>query len=93
MAEKQEIIKTIDKMPVSFVILAVFIGIMIGSVAGSLLSQIFGFDFLDRSLFAESITIIHDFYFLQKVSIRLSAGSLLGFFITLILIYRKIRST
>ncbi len=82
-------LKKLEGMPISFAIVTLFLGVMIGSAGGSLLSRVFGFHFLDQALFAESVTIITDFYFLSKVSVRITPGAIAGFLITAVILYRK----
>ncbi|MCR9144496.1 MAG: hypothetical protein NXI24_19820 [bacterium] len=74
-------------------LLALFFGLMIGTVAGSLLEQIFGLSLLNWPLFGdEPLTLIEDFYFITKFEIQITPGGLLGFAITAYVLYRKGRS-
>ncbi len=81
------------KYSISFVLLVLFLGLMIGTVAGSLLEQIFGLGFLNLPLFGdEPLTLIKDFYFITKLEIQLTPGGLLGFAVAAYVLYRKGRS-
>jgi uncharacterized membrane-anchored protein len=81
------------KYSISFVLLVLFMGLLIGTVAGSLLQQIFGLDFLNRALFGDGpLTLIEDFYFITKLEIQLTPGGLVGFATAAYVLYRKGRS-
>lgn len=78
---------------ISFVLLVLFLGLMIGTVAGSLLEQIFGLGVLNYALFPNGpLTLIEDFYFITKLEIQLTPGGLLGSGIAAYVLYRKGRS-
>tara|TARA_Y100001972_G_C7415810_1_gene215163 strand:- start:214 stop:465 length:252 start_codon:yes stop_codon:yes gene_type:complete len=81
------------KYSISFVLLVLFLGLMIGTVGGSLLEQIFGLGVLNFALFGDGpLTLIEDFYLITKLQIQLTTGGLLGFAIAAWLLYRKGRS-
>ncbi|MEQ9366177.1 MAG: hypothetical protein RIF32_18190 [Leptospirales bacterium] len=81
------------KYSISFVLLVLLLGLMIGTVAGSLLEQIFGLGFLNWALFGDGpLTLVMDFYFITKFEVQLTPGGLMGFGITAYVLYRKGRS-
>lgn len=81
------------KYSISFVLFALFLGLMIGTVAGSLLEQIFGLGFLNWPVFGDGpLTLIKDFYFITTLEIQLTPGGLIGFGISAYVLYRKGRS-
>lgn len=74
----------------SFALLALLLGLFMGSVLGSLLAQIFGMEFLDRPLFADSIQVAKDFYFLQRLEIKLTPAGLIGLAAAGWFLYKKL---
>ena len=78
-----------DKISISFVILALTLGLWIGGVAGSLLHRVFGLEILDVSLFGDSLNLISNFYLITRLEVRITPAAVLGFIITAILLYKK----
>lgn len=80
-----------DKYPIGFVLLVLFLGLFIGTVMGSLLQQVFGFTWLNVSLVKEGYAIVEDFYFLQRLEIQITPGSIIGFLVAAWYLYRFAR--
>lgn len=78
-----------ENFSISFVVLTLIIGLWIGTVTGSLLARVFGIGFLDMPLFGDSITLIRNFYLIERLDLRITPAALLGFAVTAILLYRK----
>ncbi len=74
----------------SFALLALFLGLFMGSVLGSLLAEVFGMEFLDKPLFADSILLAKDFYVLQRLEIKLTPAGLLGLAAAGWFLYKKL---
>ncbi len=70
----------------SFVIVILFAGIFLGAVLGSLLSQIFGLDFLNYGLFQVGFA---DFYIMKSIEIIPTPASLIGLMIAIWVLYKK----
>ena len=73
---------------ISFVLVFVFLGFLVGGVGASLTQQVFGFSFLSYKLFD---IIIDDFYIIHKLHVYVTTGSLLGFALTGGYLYRKFK--
>jgi len=73
---------------ISFIVIALFFGLFIGTVAGSLLERIFGFGFLNQGLFGGSLQIARDFYIFKNLELRLTPAGLTGFVLAAWLLYR-----
>ena len=65
------------KRSISFTFLVLVLGLFIGAVAGSLLSRVFGIDFLNHSLFG-TLTVARDFYLIKTLELQLTPAGLLG---------------
>lgn len=78
-----------DKLSISFIVVALVLGSMIGAVAGSLLAQVFGLDILNSSIMGEYSPVLEDFYIVESLQIRVTPAALLGFIITVALLYKK----
>ncbi len=76
------------KRSISFIVLVLVLGLFIGAVAGSLLSRVFGLDFLNHSLFG-TLTIARDFYLIKNLELQLTPAGLAGLVIAGWLLYRK----
>lgn len=81
------------KYSISFVVLVLFLGLMLGAVFGSLLDQVFGLSILNYGLFSDgSLTVIEDFYVIRKLAIQVTPGALAGLALTGYILYRKARA-
>ncbi len=76
------------KYSISFIILVVILGVFIATVLGSLLSQVFGLDFLNYSIFGRGLKVAEDFYILKTLELRITPAGLLGLVLTGWLLYR-----
>jgi len=63
---------------ISFVLIVLILSMLIGAVAGSLLSQVFGLEFLDWHILPSSFKIVRDFYIIKNIELQLTPASLLG---------------
>lgn len=77
------------KLSIGFVVLVALLGLLGGAVAGSLISRVFGLDFLVRELLPGNGLRIKDFYILKNLELQLTPGALLGLLAAGWLIYRK----
>lgn len=66
-----------------------FLGAFGGAIAGSLLSRVFGLDFLVFELLPGHGIQINDFYILKNLELQLTPGAILGFGFVGWLLYRK----
>jgi hypothetical protein len=78
-----------EKMSISFVFVTLILGLFLGTVMGSLLSQVFGMDFLNRSIFGQSITMAENFYVFKRLDITITPASLIGLILTIVFLYKK----
>lgn len=77
-----------DKYSIGFVVLVLFFGLMIGSVLGSLLNQVFGFTWFDIALVPENWALIKDFYLIRRLELQITPGTIVGFFVVAWYLYR-----
>ena len=75
------------KHSISFIVLVLVLGLFIGAVAGSLVSRVFGVDFLNYSLFG-TFTMARDFYLIKTLELQLTPASLVGLVLAGWLLYR-----
>lgn len=78
-----------DRTSISFVILILILGMLIGSVGGSLIQQVFGYEFLNRALPERPLVLIENFYLVHRLELVLTPGALLGLVISGIYLYKK----
>ena len=64
-------------------------GLLIGTVSGSILEQVFGLGVLNQPLMDTSYGLIEDFYLINRLDIRLTPAGLLGLIATVWLLYKK----
>jgi hypothetical protein len=77
------------KLSVSFVVLMLLLGTWGGAIAGSLLSRVFGLDFLVVELLPGRGIQVRDFYILKNLELQLNPAALIGLVVTGWLLYRK----
>lgn len=77
------------KFSISFVILALILGLFIGAVTGSLIHQVFGLTMLNTPMFGQSFTVAENFYILKRLEVELSPAAVIGFIITALILYKK----
>ena len=78
-----------ERHSISFVIVVLFLGLLIGTVSGSLLEQVFGLNVLNQSLLETSDGLINDFYLINRLDIRFTPAGLMGLLLTIWLLYKK----
>ena len=71
---------------ISFVLIVLLGGLLIGAVLGSLLNQIFGLRFLNQDLFQIEIS---EFYVIKQFALVPTVASLLGLFAAGWFLFRK----
>lgn len=74
---------------ISFIILVLLLGLLIGAVTGSLVSRIFGLEFINRPLFSTPLHVAENFYIIKNLELQPTPASLLGFVIAVWLLYRN----
>jgi len=67
-----------EKHSISFIILILILGLMIGSVAGSLAEQVFGFAVLNRPIPGGGIRVIDGFYLIENLTLKMTPAALIG---------------
>ncbi len=77
------------KLSVSFAVLMLLLGTFGGAIAGSLLSRVFGLDFLVLELLPGRGIQVKDFYILKNLELQLTPAALIGLIGTGWLLYRK----
>ncbi|MBI3394827.1 MAG: hypothetical protein HY042_03230 [Spirochaetia bacterium] len=82
---------SLSRIPISFVIIALFLGMFVGAVAGSLAYQVFGLELLNKPL-GSTWRVAEDFYLIKRLEVQITPGSVLGLLITGWLIYRRSKS-
>jgi len=78
-----------ERHSISFVIVVLILGLLIGTVSGSLLEQVFGLDVLNQPLLDTSHGLIESFYLINRLDIRLTPAGLIGLIITIWLLFKK----
>ena len=66
------------KYSLGFVILVLVLSLFMGAVTGSLLSHIFGFEFLNHPISGEPLELVRNFYLIEKLVVRLTPAALLA---------------
>ena len=77
------------KLSVSFAVLMLLLGTLGGAIAGSLISRVFGLDFLVLELLPGHGIRIRDFYILKNLELQLTPAALIGLVVMGWLLYRK----
>ena len=85
--------KVLDRFSIGFVALVLFFGLLIGSVLGSLVHQVFGFSWLDYALVPEGFAFIEDFYLIRRLELQITPGAILGFCVAAWYLYRAAKTT
>lgn len=78
-----------EKISISFAIIVLLLGLLIGAVTGSLLHQIFGLEILNRSLLEHPVPVAENFYVFSRLELQLTPAGLLGFVAAAYLLYKK----
>jgi predicted membrane chloride channel (bestrophin family) len=76
----------VRKVSISNIILALILGVMVGSVTGSIIDKLFSINTFSSFLLKKAIVL--DFYTI-KLELQLSPGSLIGLVVTAYLIFKK----
>ncbi len=80
---------SLGRFSISFVILALILGMFVGAAAGSLAYQVFGLEFLNRTLMSKPWRIAEDFYLIKVLEIQVSPAALIGLVLTGYLLYKR----
>jgi predicted membrane chloride channel (bestrophin family) len=78
-----------EKYSISFTVLVLVLGLLIGSVAGSLIEQVFGFPYVNMAIPERGIRLVNQFYLIENLTLKLTPASIVGFMLTIWLVYRK----
>lgn len=73
---------------VSFVVLVLLLGGLLGSVMGSLLETIFGLQFLNKEILPGKGIVIQNFYIIKELHIQITIATILGVAIALYVLFK-----
>ncbi len=77
------------KHSISFIILMLLLGFLLGAVMGSLIETIFGLSFLNRNILPNGGWEIKDFYVIRKLNLQITPASILGVIISIYFLYKQ----
>ncbi|MCB1173391.1 MAG: hypothetical protein KDK39_07500 [Leptospiraceae bacterium] len=77
-----------NKVSIGFAVLVMLFAMQAGTVAGSLLEQVFGFTWLNAGLIPSGTEVVRDFYMIRSLELHFTAGTLIGFLVAAWYLYR-----
>jgi len=77
------------KYSIPFIIIVLILGFFIGSVVGSLVQQVFGLEFLNRTFFDKPLKLAENFYMIKSLEINITPSGILGLILSSWFVYRK----
>ncbi len=78
-----------EKPSISFVLVVLILGFFLGTVIGSLLAQVFGFEFLNLSVTGGAVRVAENFYVFDRLDLMITPAGIIGLLVAIFFLYKK----